>query len=117
MFSNDQNIETIGQLVDTLKHYITLQGEYIKLDIVGKTVKILTAIAMVGILSLLLIIMLIYLSFAAAYALMPLMGGALAFLLVAGAYLLVLILFIAFRKQWIERPLVHFLASVLLSKP
>lgn len=26
MFSNDQNIETIGQLIETLKHYIKVQG-------------------------------------------------------------------------------------------
>ena len=30
MFSNDQNIETIGQLVEVLKHYIGLQKEYVK---------------------------------------------------------------------------------------
>ena len=33
MFSNDHNIETIAQLVDTVKHYIKLQTEYARLDI------------------------------------------------------------------------------------
>jgi high-affinity Fe2+/Pb2+ permease len=116
MFSNDQNIETIGQLVETLKHYVGLQGEYIKLDFVEKTVKILTVIAMTAILSFLLILVLIYTSFAVAYALEPLAGRVGAFAIVAGAYLVVLLLFIAFRKRWIERPLVKFLASLLLSK-
>ena len=34
MFSNDKNVETIGQLVEVLKHYIGLQSEYMKLDVV-----------------------------------------------------------------------------------
>lgn len=36
MFSNDRNIETIGQLVEVLKHYIELQKESMKLDVVEK---------------------------------------------------------------------------------
>lgn len=116
MFSNDQNIETISQLVETVKHYVGLQSEYVKLDIVEKTVKILTVIAMTAILSFLLILVLIYFSFAAAYALEPVAGRVGAFAIVAGIYLLLLLLFVIFRKSWIERPLVKFLASLLLSK-
>ena len=116
MFSNDQNIETIGQLVETVKHYVGLQSEYVKLDIVEKTVKILTVIAMTAILSFLLILVLIYFSFAIAYALEPVAGLVGAFAIVAGFYLFILLLFVIFRKRWIERPLVKFLASLLLSK-
>ncbi|MBM6993868.1 MAG: phage holin family protein [Prevotella sp.] len=116
MFSNDQNIETIGQLVETVKHYVGLQSEYVRLDIVEKTVRILTVIAITAILCMLLSLMLIYLSFAVAYALMPLVGNVGAFAIVAGIYFFILMLFIIFRKQWIEKPLVTFLASLLLSK-
>ena len=38
MFSSDKNVETIGQLVETLKHYIGLQKEYVKLVVVMKFV-------------------------------------------------------------------------------
>ena len=62
MFSNDQNIETIGQLIETLKHYAQTQGEYVKLTAVEKTVRLLTVIAMTAILSLLLVFILIFLS-------------------------------------------------------
>ena len=31
MFSSDKNVETIGQLVEVLKHYIGLRSEYMKL--------------------------------------------------------------------------------------
>lgn len=36
MFSNDKNVETIAQLVEVLKHYIGLQSEYMKLDVIEK---------------------------------------------------------------------------------
>ncbi len=116
MFSNDKNIETIGQLVEVIKHYIGLQSEYVKLDVVEKVVRVLTALIMAGVLAFLLILMLIYVSFAVAYALAPLTGLVGAFAIVAAFYFVVLVLFIIFRKPWIEKPLVHFLASLLLSK-
>lgn len=115
MFSNDKNVETIGQLVEVLKHYIGLQSEYMKLDVVDKVVRLLTAITMTVVLLGLFLIAIIYLSFAAAYGLAGLTGNtALAFCVVAGVYLFILILFIIFRHQWIERPLVKFLASILM---
>ena len=38
MFSSDKNVETIGQLVEVLKHYIGLKSEYMKLDATDKVV-------------------------------------------------------------------------------
>lgn len=115
MFSNDQNIETIGQLIETLKHYAQTQGEYVKLSAVEKTVRILTVLAMTAILGILLTFILIFLGLAAAAAVAPAVGQATAYCMVAGVYLVVLLLVVAFRKQWIERPLVRFFAEILLS--
>lgn len=114
MFSSDKNIETIGQLVKVLKHYIGLQSEFVKLDVIDKVVRLITALIIAAVLFLLLIIMLIYFSFAAAYAMAPHLGQATAFCIVAAVYLLALILFVIFRKRWVERPLVRFLASLLM---
>ena len=44
MFSNDKNIETIGQLVEVIKHYIGLQNEYLRLDVIEKIVRLITAL-------------------------------------------------------------------------
>ena len=115
MFSNDKNVETIGQLVETIKHYIGLQKEYLKLDVVDKVVRLLTAFTITLVLLGLLTIVLIYLSFAAAFALGTVWGNALAFCAVAAFYLFLLFMFICFRKRWIEKPLVRFLASILLN--
>lgn len=116
MFSNDKNIETIAQLVEVLKHYIGLQTEYLKLDVVDKVVRLLTAITMTVVLLGLLVLAVIYLSFAAAFALSPLVGTAGGFCIVAGVHLVLLALFVIFRHQWIEKPLVRFLASLLMQK-
>ena len=116
MFANDKNVETIGQLVEVLKHYIGLRTEYLKLDVVDKVVRLLTALAMSVVLIGLLVVALIYLSFALAYGLGSYVGTAWGFCIVAGIYLFILFLFVAFRHQWIEKPLVKFLASILMQK-
>lgn len=116
MFSNDQNIESIGQLVEVLKHYVGLQSEYLKLDVVDKVVRLLTVATMTVIFCSLLGLALIYLSFAAAYALQPVVGMGGGFCIIAGVYLLLLLLLYIFRHQCIEKPLVKVLASILLDK-
>ena len=112
MFSNDKNVETIGQLVEVLKHYIGLQTEY-----VDKVVRLLTALTVTVVLVGLLMIALIYLSFALAYGLGELIGNNVwGFCIVAAIYLFILVVFFIFRHQWIERPLVKFLAGIFMQK-
>ena len=95
MFSNDKNVETIAQLVEVLKHYIGLQSEYMKLDVIEKVVRLLTVITIMVVFCTILLISLIYLSFAAAFALQTLVGSLIwAFLIVGGGYLLLLFFFI-----------------------
>ena len=117
MFSNDKNVETIAQLIEVLKHYIGLQSEYVRLDVIEKVVRLLTVITLVVVFCIILLISFIYLSFAAVYALQPLVGSlSLAFLIVSGIYLLLLVIVILLRHCLIERPLVRFLGSLLMSK-
>lgn len=116
MFSSDKNVETIGQLIETIQHYIGLQKEYVKLDVIDKVVRLLTVAAMVMIFCVTFMLMMIYISFGAAWALEPVIGIVASYFTVAAFYLATLILFVIFRKQWIEKPLVKFLASLFLSK-
>lgn len=117
MFSNDNNVETLARLIERLKHYIGLQTEYVKLSVIEKMVHLFTAIAILTAIVGLLSLTVIYFSFAVAYALQPLVGSlACAFLIVGGIHLLLLFLIISFRHQLIQRPLVKFLAHLLMSK-
>lgn len=116
MLSNDENIETIGQLVESVKHYVGLRSEYAKLDVIEKVVRLLTALVMFVILSVLLLLALIYASFAVAYALEDVVGKPMAFCIVAIVYLVALASCVVFRKKWIEQPLVRFLSNILMQE-
>ena len=116
MLSSDKNVETIAQLIEVLKHYLGLQKEYLKLDVIDKVVRLLTAATLAIVFILIIIAVLMYASFAFAFWLATFTGAAKAFLIVGGFHLLIFILFVLFRKPWIEKPLVHFLAGLLLGK-
>ncbi len=116
MLSSDKNVENIGQLAQLLKHYLELQTEYVKLDVIDKVVRLLTAAALAILFFLLIIAVMLFVSFAAAYWMGQHIGMAPAFCVVGGVHLLLLCAFFLYRKTWIERPLVHFLANLLLSK-
>ena len=115
MFSSDKNVESIAQLVESVKSYVGLQGEYLKLDVIQKVVRLVTALTLAIVLLLLGIVFLFYLSFACVYWLEPLTGTALAFLIIALFFLALLFIVFVNRKNWIERPLVRFLADVLIN--
>ena len=104
MFSNDKNIETIAQLVEVLKHYIGLKADYLKVDLAEKIVKLLTVATMVVVLSFLLILVLIYLSFALAFGLATFIGTATAFLAVAGVYFILFWCAFYRRCLWSKQP-------------
>lgn len=116
MLSSDKNIESIGQLAELLKHYLGLQKEYVKLDIIDKVVRLLTAAALAIVFFLLIVAVMLFLSFSFAYWLGQHIGMAPAFSVVGVLHLLLLVLVFLFHEKWIERPLVRFLANLLLSK-
>lgn len=116
MLSSDKNVETIAQLAEIVKHYIGLQGEYLKLDVIDKLVRLLTATALAVVFFLILLAVALYCSMAFAFWIATFTGKAAAFLIVGGIHFLLLVLFIVYRKSIIERPLVRFLANLLMSK-
>lgn len=115
MFSSEKNIESIATLIEETKKYVALRVKLAKFDIIEKVVRIITALTLTFVLLLLLVLLLIYLSFAAAYAISEWIDSyVIGFLSVALFYFFIFILVICKRKSWIERPLVRFLASILL---
>jgi len=116
MLSSDKNVENIAQLARLLKHYLGLQTEYVKLDLIDKVVRLLTAAALSVIFFLLTIAVMLFLSLGLAYWLASYIGLVAAFMVVAGLHLLLLLLFFLYHQRWIERPLVSFIANLLMSK-
>ena len=115
MFSNDKNIETIAQLVEALKDYVELQKDSLKLDVVEKAVRLLTAVSLFVVTFLFALAIMLYASFAAVYWMASFMGMIKAFAIMGGVYLLLLLIIIFLRKPLIERPLVRCFANILLS--
>jgi hypothetical protein len=115
MLSSDKNVETIAQLIEVLKHYLELQGEYAKLTILDKVVRLGTVIALSIIFIIMAVAVLLFFWFGIAHWLSHYIGLAWAFLCISAAHLLLLILFFVFRKSWIERPIVRILAELLMS--
>ena len=115
MLSSDKNVENIGQLAQLRKKYVELQKEYLKLDVIDKIVRLITALTLTIVLLLLGVAVLFYLSFACVYWLEPITGTALAFFIIAIFFLTLLLIVFLNRKTWIQRPLVRFLADVLLN--
>lgn len=87
-----------------------------KLDVIEKVVRPIAVTTLVVTLSIIMILAPIYVSFIAAYAFEPHVGLPIGFLIMVGGYLLVFLLFFFFRKQWVGRPLVRFLISLLTEK-
>lgn len=113
MFSNDKNVETLGQLINELKEYVGLRKEYLKFDVTERVVRVVTVIVMATVTFVLLLAILFYLSMATVFWIAPAVGMAAAFAIVAAAFALVLVLLVLFRKRWLERPLVRFMVNVL----
>ena len=116
MLSSDKNIENIGHLVEVFKHYLGLQAEYVKLDAIDKVVRLLTAAALAILFFLLIVAVWLFVSLAFAFWLGQHIGMAPSFIVVGSIHLLIIILFFIFHEKWIERPLVRFLANLLMSK-
>jgi len=115
MISSDKNVESIGQLITELKDYYLLQKEFVQLDVIDKVVRVSTALIMTIVVFILALLVLFYLSFATVHWLEPLVGTAWAFAIIAGFFLILLLLAFLLRKPLIERPLVRFLSETLMN--
>lgn len=113
MLSNDKNIETIHDLILEVKEYLALQKDLLQLGVVEKVVRLLSALVLTVVLAFFLLLIIIFLSFAAAHGLALLVPTPLAFLVVAGVYVCLFCLVYAKRRTWIERPLVKTFADIL----
>jgi hypothetical protein len=115
MLSSDQNVETIAELVEVVKHYLGLQTEYVKLDVIDKVVRLLTTATLTILIFLILVVVMLFVSLGVASWLTPHTGTTAACFLVAAMDGVILLLVYAFRKPWIERPLVRYLARLLMN--
>lgn len=116
MLSSDKNVETLAQLIVELRKYIGLQKEYLKFDVIDKVVRLVSAFILAIIFLLLALGIGMFLALSFAFWLADVVGLVVAFAIVAGVFLLLFLVVFTFRRPWIERPLVRFMANILLNK-
>lgn len=116
---NDQDPSTnFQQLYDDVKKYVELQTEYVKVDFVEKLTILLSALLIIALVIVLAIAALFYLFFSFAYALEHVLGSlAVSFSIISGIYVVLIVLFVIFRRQIVINPLVKFLTNLFLTKP
>lgn len=116
MLSSDKNVDALAHLLDVIAHYLGLRGEYTKLTIIAKSVKLISAAILAFVMLLLTAGILLCLSVGAAYWIATTFGIIQASLTLAGFYLVAIIVVYLGRKVFFERPIVRFLTRLLLEK-
>lgn len=116
MFSSDKNIQSITQLIEAIKDYISLEKECVKLDLIEKLVRLSSALIIFMLIFVLSVGVLFYLSFSFVYWMAPTIGWVSAFMAVAAIFFVLIIIVVCKRKLLIERPLTWLFADIFLKK-
>ena len=110
-------LDDINDLKKDLLEYIEVKLDLIRLHTAENFSRIFSNVATIAVIGYLLFFIILFISFAAAYTVGSLLdSNELGFLCVAGFYTLLLILFLAFRKQIIERPVIKAIVRLLFPK-
>lgn len=108
----------LNYLIKDLQQYVERRLEYAKLDVTEKTVRIVSFLITVILLTLIIFPFLLFLTFALAYFIGQLLHSvALGFLIVAGGYLLLAIFLIAVRKPLITKPILKAMVNMIFDTP
>lgn len=117
MFSNDKNVELIARLIRNLRRYGELRLESLRLDVITKVTVLLSTLLIGLVFFCLIALVVLLLSFGAVVWLGPHVGGyASACGIVAGGFLLILWIVVAFRKTLVVRPIMRFMVTLFLKE-
>ena len=103
--------------MSSISEYIRLLIEDTRLNVAEKLTRVLSAAALFLLLTILVTVALVFLSIAVSVALSVAMRPLWAFIIVAGFYVILLVVLIACRRTLIVDPIARFLSSILLDPP
>ncbi len=111
----DELISSAGETVEYASQYIQQQIDYLRLETAGKIAKTISNLITVGVVAVLILMVVLFLSVAFAFFLGTLLDSyALAFLCVAGFYALAAISFIYFKRMMITNPVLNMIIKNML---
>ena len=110
-------VENIDNVRKEIQEYIEVKLDLIRLHTAEHLSRLLSSASTIAIVGYLLFFILLFLSFAAGFFLGSLLhSNEAGFLCVAGFYIMVLIVFLIFRKQIVERPVIQAIVRFLFPK-
>lgn len=108
------NAPSLRQIIAEVKQYLSLQYEWLRLDSVEKLTRIASALLMLILSIILVATALFYLSFAAVHLIEPYTGEACAFAIMAGFFVILLVLLWILRTPCVINPLLRFFYKMFI---
>ena len=110
-------LDDINDLRKDILEYIEVKLDLVRLHTAENLSRIFSNVATIAVIGYLLFFIILFISFAAGFYIGSLLdSNELGFLCVAGFYTLLLILFLAFRKQIVERPVIKAMVRLFFPK-
>jgi hypothetical protein len=110
-------LDDINDLKKDVLEYIEVKLDLIRLHTAENLSRIFSNVATIAVIGYLLFFIILFISFAAGFYIGSLLdSNELGFLCIAGFYTLLLILFLAFRKQIVERPVIKAIVRLFFPK-
>lgn len=117
MLNPGQYTENFQELLQELKHYLSLQKRYVSMDAADKLTEILSTATIVAICLMIGGMVLFFSTFALAHFIGQITHSpALGFLIIAVTLLVALVIVYINRKRWIVQPFAKFLVGLLVDK-
>lgn len=117
MFSSDEKIAELTQLVREVREYVDLRLELARFDLTAKAIRLLSALCLGVILLMVVAVAFLFVSFSLVQALHEwLQSEATAYLLVGGAYLMLAAIVYLLRRRLIYQPMARFIGHMFLKK-
>jgi len=110
-------LDDINDLRKDILDYIEVKLDLVRLHTAENLSRIFSNVATIAVIGYLLFFIIFFISFAAGFYIGSLLGSnELGFLCMAGFYTLLLILFLAFRKEIVERPVIKAMVRLFFPK-
>jgi hypothetical protein len=110
-------LDDINELKKDVLEYIEVKLDLIRLHTAENLSRIFSNVATIAVIGYLLFFIILFISFAAGFYIGSLLdSNELGFLCIAGFYTLLLLLFLAFRKQIVEQPVIKAIVRLLFPK-
>ena len=117
MFSSDEKIAQLTQLVREAREYVDLRLELARYDLTAKAIRLLSALCLGVVILMIVAVAFLFLSFSVVQALHEwLQNEPVAYLIVGGVYLVLAAIVYAQRRRLIFQPMARFLGHMFLKK-